>query len=395
MAGTLLIKNGILALPGGPSRADILCEAGRIVAVGANLVAPGAPSFDAHGLTVGPGFVDVHVHGGGGFSFFTGEPADVLGYAEWAPRAGVTSFLVTTVGPNEDETRAMLRRLAAVVGQGIAAEPLGIHLEGPFINPERCGAFHPDTLRDASREEFWRYQDAAGGAIRLATLAPEIPGGIELTSAIVASGAAASMGHTDATMAETRTAFEAGVGHVTHLFNAMRRLHHRDGGVAAAALLEDSVTCEVICDGVHVAPEMMRLAYRMLGPHRFVAITDNLSLAGAPALQTSFAGAPATVAGLVARRGDGTIVGSVALMDRQFRNILAILGVDLAAAFRMCATNPARVAGAAGRKGGLAHGFDADVVLLDGDFEVAATVCRGRVAYLRDAARAPWMAAVA
>ncbi|MEO9254653.1 MAG: amidohydrolase family protein, partial [Tepidiformaceae bacterium] len=209
------------------------------------------------------------------------------------------------------------------------------------------------------------------------------PLALELATAIAVSGAIPAMGHTDATGAQAQAGFEAGIGHVTHLFNAMRPIHQREGGPIVAALLQDSVTCELICDGAHVAPELLRMAYRILGPARTVVVTDNLHIAGTDVQSGDFAGENIAVSGRKAVRTDGTIVGSVATMDEHFRNTVAFLGIDLPTAFRICATNPARVAHAQDRKGAIEHGMDADIVLLDSEMQVAATVCRGEIAYLR------------
>jgi N-acetylglucosamine-6-phosphate deacetylase len=377
----LLVRSGVLALPAGLVRADVLCEGRRVVAVGRDIEAPGARVVDATGLTVGPGLVDVHVHGGGGHSFFTQDRARIEAYAAWAPRNGVTSFLVSTVGNGPEETEAILEALAATVGETAGAEVLGFHLEGPFINPARHGAFPPGMLRAPSVAEWERFDAAAGGAIRQVTLAPELPGALPLIRAVERSGSIPAMGHTDATAAECAAGFEAGTRHVTHLFNAMRPIHQREGGPIVAALLEDGATCELICDGAHVDPAPLRMAYRVLGPARTVVVTDNLYLAGMEATSGRFAGEEVTVSGAKAAKADGTIVGSVATMDTHFRNTLEFLGVDLATAFRLCSANPAGVAGAAGRKGQIEPGFDADLVLLDSDLRVRLTVCRGEVAF--------------
>lgn len=384
MPGSLLIKDAVLALPSGPSRADLLCEGHRIVAIGRGLVSGGARVFQAAGLTAGPGFVDIHVHGGGGYSFFTKDPGAVRGYREWAPRNGVTAFLVSTVGPNAEATVAILDGLSQAIGTAPGAEAMGFHLEGPFLNPLRRGAFHPDMLREAVREEFLSYQAAAGGAIRQVTFAPELSGALSLCAAISSTGAIPAIGHTDATISETQRGFEAGARHVTHLFNAMRPLHHREGGPIVAALLQDDATCELVCDGFHVAPDVLRLAYRALGPNRMVAVTDNLNLAGTGESAGRFAGMDVEVAGPAATRADGTIVGSIATMDQHFRNVVRFLAVDVATAFRICSTNPARVVGAGKRKGLIERGYDADLVLLDSSLQVAATICRGEVSSLRD-----------
>ena len=381
MNGRLLIRSGVIALPSGPMHADVLCEGGRIVAIGRGIVAPDVPVLDAEGLTVGPGFIDVHVHGGGEHSFFTRDIERIHEYARWAPRNGVTSFLVSTVGTAPDDTSAIFAALAPAVHTSAGAEVLGFHMEGPFINPVRHGAFPTGMLRAPSLEEFEEFQDAAGGHIRQVTLAPELPGALLLARSIDRSGAIPAMGHTDATVEECSIGFDAGIRHVTHLFNAMRPVHQREGGPIVAALLRDQATCELICDGAHVAPDVLRMAYRVLGPTRTVVVTDNLHLAGLEAQSGRFAGEEVTVSGAKAAKADGTIVGSVATMDQHFRNAVDFLGIDVATAFRLCATNPARVAGASSRKGQVERGFDADLVLLDADLRVRATVCRGAVVY--------------
>ncbi|MEX2081455.1 MAG: N-acetylglucosamine-6-phosphate deacetylase [Dehalococcoidia bacterium] len=383
MTSRLLLRNGVLALPGGPVSADVLCDGERIVGIGREIQDDSAEVFDATGLTLGPGLIDIHVHGGGGHSFFTEDPERIRAYAAWAPRNGVTSFLISTIGRDSEHTAAILRALAPTIGAGAGAEPLGFHLEGPFINPDRRGAFEPGMLRAPSQEEFALYQEAAGGLIRQVTLAPELPGAADVIAGALATGCAPAMSHTDATADQARRAFGAGVRHVTHLFNAMRPIHQREGGPSIAALLEDSVSCELICDGAHVAPEVLRAAYRILGPSRTTVITDNLHLAGTAEMAGRFGGQPIAVTGATAVRQDGTIVGSISTLDQHFRNVVEFFGVDLATAFRLCSTNPARVVGSARRKGALEPGMDADIVLLDSDYQVAATVCRGQLAYRR------------
>ncbi len=381
MSAGLLLRNGVLALPSGPARADVLCRDGRIVAIGSGIQDGGATEFNAAGLTIGPGFIDVHVHGGGGHSFFTRDSDRIREYADWAPRNGVTSFLVSTVGRDAEDTEAIFAALAPTVHDTTGAEVLGFHMEGPFINPLRHGAFPPEMLRAPVREEFLRFQAAAGGHIRQVTMAPELPLALDLAGAITASGAIAAMGHTDATTEQCRAGFDSGIRHVTHLYNAMRPVHQREGGPIIAALLEDAVTCELICDGAHVDPAPLLLAYRALGPHRTVIVTDNLHLAGMGAESGRFAGENVTVSGGKAAKADGTIVGSVETMDQHFRNAMRFLGVSIGTAFRLCATNPARIAGAATRKGQIERGMDADLVLLDGDLRVRGTVCRGEFVF--------------
>lgn len=378
----LLVRGATAVLPAGLRRADVLIEGDRVVEVGDALDADGAQVLDASGLTVGPGFIDVHVHGGGGHSFFTTDASRVEAYCDWAPRNGVTSFLVSTLGQDAEDTRAIFSALRPVIGRRGGSEPLGFHMEGPFINPARMGAFPPGMLRNPVPGEFESFQEAAGGHIRQVTLAPELPGAIDLIHAVRQSGAIAAMGHTDATVIEARRGFEAGIRHVTHLYNAMRPIHQREGGPIVAALFEEMLTCELICDGAHVDPEVLRLAFHFLGPERTVVVTDNLHLAGTDAGGGNFAGERVSVSGAKAVREDGTIVGSVATMDQHFRNIIQYLEVDLPSAFRMCSGNPARLAEAA-RKGHIEPRMDADLVILDEGLQVAATICGGKIVWQR------------
>ena len=383
----LRLRGGTVVTGGRLLVADVLVEGGRIASLSPPPGDGGSEVLDATGLTIGPGLIDVHVHGGGGFSFFGSDPANVGGYARWAPRNGVTAFLVSTVGRNVGETERLFAALAPAIGGAGGAEALGFHMEGPFINPARKGAFHANMLRDPSVEQWERFQRAAEGKIRQVTFAPELPGGLDLARAIAAAGAIPAIGHTDATAAEAAAGFDAGARHVTHLFNAMRPLHHREGGPIVACLLDGRATCELICDGAHLAPEVLRMAYRLLGPARSVVVTDNLHIAGTGEAGGTFGGQQVEVSGAKAVRADGTIVGSVATMDQHFRNVIEFLGVDLETAFRLCSTNPARVAGASERKGAIAAGMDADLVLLDSALRVVATICRGEIVVGRERLR--------
>jgi N-acetylglucosamine-6-phosphate deacetylase len=258
---------------------------------------------------------------------------------------------------------------------------LGFHLEGPYINPMRRGAFPVGTLRQPDLVEFAGFQAAARGRIRQVTFAPELDDGLALMAAIVASGAVAAVGHTEATFAEATAAFEGGATHVTHLFNAMRPLHHREGGPIAAALASPA-TCELIFDTAHVGADMLRLAYRLLGDRRLVVVTDNLYLAGAGRQAGSFAGGAVMAQGNVAVRDDATIAGSLLPMDGHFRNVIEVLGVGLEEAARLCATNAATVIGDRDR-GNIRPGRIADAVIVDSEFDVVATICRGDLAYVR------------
>jgi N-acetylglucosamine-6-phosphate deacetylase len=387
MPERLISRGATVVTPAGPTPADILCEGASILAVSPGIDAPAAAVLDASGFTAGPGLIDVHCHGGGGHSFFDASAGPIAAYARWAPRHGLTSFLISTGAATEEGLVTLLSSQLPALGAP-GAEPLGFHLEGPCLNPDRRGAFPLAMLATPTAVDVPRLADAAGGGLAQVTLAPELPGALDLVRGLRRAGCLPAMGHTDATAEEARAGFAAGIGHVTHLFNAMRPIHQREAGPAVAALLEPGVTCELICDGLHVAPDMLRLAYALLGPRRFVAATDNLHLAGTDAAVAPFPGGGVTVRDGLAARPDGTIVGSVQPIDSHFRNVMRFLGVGPDVAFRLCSTNPARVAGVASKKGAIMPGMDADIVVLDAAFDVVATVCRGEVAFDRRAATA-------
>lgn len=375
-----LIRGARVVLPRETVVIDVLCEGGRIVEIGHDLQAD-ASVVDAHGRMLGPGFIDVHVHGGGGASFFTRDAQRLAAYSDWAPRAGVTAYLVSTAGRHAADLSRTLEGLAPAIGHAPGAESLGFHLEGPFLNPKRKGAFDPATLQSPSSATLARAFDSAEGRVRQVTLAPELPGASDLLEVCDRYGVVPAMGHSDATFAEASSAIESGVQHVTHLFNAMRPLHQREGGIAAAALLDSRVTCELICDLAHVSTEMLQLAFRTIGPGRFVCVTDNMHLAGTTTIEAGFMSDTVSVSGDAARKEDGTLVGSVLPMDGHFRNLVQRVGLSEADAFRACSTNPAAVAGVSNRKGQVAPGFDADLVLLDAELQVVATFCRGELSY--------------
>ncbi|MGB6836596.1 MAG: N-acetylglucosamine-6-phosphate deacetylase [Dehalococcoidia bacterium] len=383
MAVTAL-TNARLVLPDAVMEGSVVFEDGTIVAAGPSVVAPvGAETIDAGGLYVAPGFIDIHVHGGGGHSLVTDDPERIRAYARWVASRGVTSFLISTFGADHEGTLRNLRgSVAALRGPTGGARPLGFHLEGPFLNPKRKGAFPESALRPPDAQEFRAYAEAAGGAIRQVTLAPEMSGAHDLVRAVLDAGAVPAMGHTDATYEEARRAFDLGVCHVTHCYNAMRPLVHRDPGCLGAALTSDRVTCELICDGAHVHPAAADLLVRAKGVDRTVLVTDGMVLAGTGEGILEWDRGRIEVKGRAAVREDGTIVGSVATLDDLVRNAARWLPVSLPQAVRMATLNPARVIGAEGR-GIIELGAAADLVLLDDDLRVVSTLVAGTVVYRR------------
>jgi N-acetylglucosamine-6-phosphate deacetylase len=368
---------------------DVTIDGARIAAAGRATARPGTV-IAADGMIVVPGFIDVHTHGGGGCNLHTTDPDEILRYARWVASTGVTSFLIGVVGTPGGLPEAQLGAAAAAIdlwreGMGPqGAEPLGIHLEGPYINERRRGAHPVAWLRAPDTGEMERVIELARGCLRLVTLAPELPGAPELIRLLVRAGVTVSMGHTDATYEQALEAIQLGVSHVTHCCNAMRPMLHRDPGPLSAAAQVSGVFGEVIADGVHVHPAMVNVLVKLLGADRAIMITDALAAAGKGDADFEFAGQPARVVQGVARLADGTITGSVLTLDAALRNVARMTAIPLPAAVGTLTRNPARSIRVDERKGLLHAGFDADLVILDADLTVQATICRGAVAYATD-----------
>ncbi|WP_374022718.1 N-acetylglucosamine-6-phosphate deacetylase [Mycobacterium sp. HNNTM2301] len=370
-----LIAAGTMVLDGWVRRPGWLETDGpRIVACGAG--PPPLPAdADFPDGTVVPGFIDMHVHGGGGASY-TDAPTDGAGIAraaEFHLRHGTTTTLASLVTAPPAELLAGVRALAEATRHGTVA---GIHLEGPWLSRARCGAHDPAHLRGPDPAEIDAVLDAGGGAIRMVTLAPELPGSEEAIRRFRDAGVVVAVGHTDATYEQAEHAIALGATVGTHLFNAMPPLHHREPGPALALLRHPEVTVELIADGVHLHPAVVDAVLAAAGPDRVAMVTDAIAAAGRSDGAFRLGAVAVDVVSGVARvRGTQTIAGSTATMDRLFRNVNA--GAGLAAAALATSGTPARALGLK-RVGRLRAGYDANLVVLDGDLRVAAVMVAGR-----------------
>ena len=367
-AGTVLTGSEVLR-PGW-----IEVSGGSITAVGAGSP-PRAADRDVPDATVVPGFVDTHVHGGGGGSFSVAEQTAAA--VALHRRHGTTTLVASLVTESPADLLRQVTALAEQVRSGLIA---GIHLEGPWLARERCGAHDPALLRDPDPAELRQVFAAGGGTIRMVTLAPERAGGLDAIRHVVDAGAVAAVGHTEATYAQTRAAIAAGATVATHLFNAMRPIHHREPGPVIALLEDPRVTVEVITDGVHVDPGLYRHVSRSVGPDRVSLVTDAMAAAGMADGPYRIGPLDVDVSDGVAHlAGTDTIAGSTATMDRLFR--FAVVNSDLPRdmalqiAVRQSSVNPARALGLPSPV--LRPGAPADLVVLDGDLAVRGVLHRG------------------
>jgi N-acetylglucosamine-6-phosphate deacetylase len=344
-------------------------------------VRPGRPPTPAtyRGDWALPGFIDMHVHGGGGASFTEGGPDDARRAAAFHRAHGSTRIIASLVTAPVDELERRSAMLADLAEAGVID---GIHLEGPFLSAARCGAQNPRYLALPDVGAFTRLQAASRGWLRMITIAPELPGASEVIRAAAAAGVIAAAGHTDASAEATGEAITAGVSHATHLFNGMRPIAHRSPG-PVVALLDHPVTCEVIADGSHLDDLMVRLAARAAGPGNLVLITDAMAAAGMPDGDYRLGELDVSVSDGVARLVDaatgglGSIAGSTATMELVVRRAITTVGLPVADVAAAASTTPARRLGLAGVTGSLRAGLDADIVLLDEDFRLNAVIARG------------------
>lgn len=365
--------------------AAVLLEGGRIVALDAATALPcppGADVLDATGLLLVPGFIEMQFNGGFGADF-TDDPTTIWRVAEQLPRYGVTSFLPTIITSPAEKVAFGQQVVTAGGPAGFrGAESLGLHVEGPFLNLKKKGAHNPAYLQPPSLEAAADWSPETG--MRLFSLAPELPGALEVIRALASRGVLVSAAHSMATYDEAVAGFEAGIRYGTHLFNAMPALGHRDPGLPGALLADDRITVGMIVDGIHVHPAMVKLVWRMLGPGRLNLVTDAMAALGTPPGVHRLGDFEVTVDETSARLADGTLAGSILSLDQALRNLIAFTGCTLNDALVTVTTTPAKALGLDQERGRGAPGYVADLVLLTPDLRVQTTMVAGEVVYTAD-----------
>ncbi|SDM67693.1 N-acetylglucosamine-6-phosphate deacetylase [Streptomyces sp. cf386] len=351
---------------------------GRLIVDGTRIAATApenAHRIDLTGHYVVPGFVDIHNHGGGGASFTSGTPDDVVTGIHTHRLHGTTTLVASTVTGDMDFLTQRAGLLSELAEQGDIA---GIHFEGPFISPCRKGAHSEELLRDPDPADVRKLIDAARGHATMVTLASELPGGIDSVRLLADHGVIAAIGHTDATYEQTVEAIEAGATVATHLFNAMPPLGHREPGPIAALLEDERVTVELINDGTHLHPASLQLAFHHAGADRVAFITDAMDAAGFGDGRYMLGPLEVDVADGVARLVEGgSIAGSTLTLDRAFKRAVTIDRLPVEDAVAALSANPAKLLGRYDRIGSLEPGKDADLVVLDSDFELKGVMRRG------------------
>ncbi len=362
--------------------ADILIDDGKVAAVGPGLAdSDVARTIDAGGRIVAPGYIDVHTHGSAGHDTMDATREAVEGMATFFAAHGVTSFCPTTLTQAHEDIMASVCAVYECQEKPIegGAQPLGVHLEGPYIEAGKKGAQPEEHVRNASVGD---YKDLFSlGNIRLITFAPEIEQNKELIGFARSRGAAAVVGHSAATYEQMVEAVNLGINHATHTFNQMEGLHHRKPGTVGGVLLLREIYAEFIADGVHLHPAVVDMIVRLKGPEKALLITDAISGAGMPDGDYELGGQKIVVKEGAVRLADGTLAGSALTMDQAVRNVRRFTGRPLSECIQMATLTPARSIGVADRKGSLERGKDADVVILDQDLNVASTMVMGEVVY--------------
>ena len=336
-----------------------------------------ADTLDASGCYVIPGLIDVHFHGAMGHDFCDASDEGISAIAAYEASRGVTSICPTTMTLPEERLAPIVASVAAHEAAAGEAGIVGINMEGPYIAPDKVGAQNPAYVRSASIEEFGRLQQQAKGLIKLVDVAPEQPGNLEFIRQ-VSHDVRVSIAHTCTGYDDACAAFDAGARHMTHLFNAMPALHHREPGPIAAGAERNDVTAEIIADGVHIHPAMVRLAFALFGDDRMILISDSLRACGLGDGEYELGGQQFFVKGNRATIANGSLAGSISDVMACMRTAVRSMGIPLTSAVKAATVNPARALGLDGKLGAIAPGYQADAVVLDRDLNIKHVVLRGK-----------------
>lgn len=358
---------------------SVLVKEGKISAVGSLISEIDIDTIEGGGKLLIPGMVDVHIHGANGLDMMDGTEESIMEVSRSCAASGCTSFLATSVTSSLERLLKMIEAVKAVMGREPGAKIAGMHLEGPYLHPKKKGMQNEEYLRHPDIEEMNTILKAGAGLIKMVTIAPELPGGYEMIKFLVEKGIIVSIAHSEANYEEAKQAFLYGASHITHCFNAMRPIHHRDPGLVVAALEDDKVSVQAIVDDVHLHPAIVRLMHKVKGPDKMVLVTDAMQAMGMGDGEYNFGGHQVTVKNDIATLKDGTLASSTITMNKALEKTVAA-GIPLQEAISMASTTPATILDLK-NKGEIRTGADADLVLVNDDFRVVWTMIDGKIVY--------------
>jgi N-acetylglucosamine-6-phosphate deacetylase len=372
-----VIKNGAVLVED-----DMIVEVGKSSDV---KIPEGYKVIDVSGKTVTPGFVDLLCHGGGGYGFADENDESIEKVSEYFASKGTTSILASLFAKPREKLLADLRRVADYIESNPRSNVKGVHMEGPYLNKQLKGAMNEEYLWTPSVESFEAMWEASKGWIKIMTIAPELPGAYEVMRAAAKKGVVLSIGHSMASYEQIEVAIDNGAAHVTHMFNAMKPLHHREPSIALAALLRNELKIELIADKLHVHPAVMELLLKLKGPNGIFLITDSIRAGGMHEGEYEFADQKIFMKEKKAYLPDGTLAGSTLTLNMAIKNMVTTANAKITDAVRMASLNGAKNIRAGLRKGILGVGKQADIVVMDDEFEVEMTVIKGDIVYQRSA----------
>jgi len=365
-------------------RGNILIKSGKIERItdSQSVIPAGIPQIDAGGNYVSPGFIDVHIHGIGGYDATAGDEESLIQMGKALVRFGTTTFLPTSVSMPTPQIRSFLQAVKnSMTRPSVGAKIAGANLEGPFLNPSKRGVHREEYLQNPSLDAFKEITQGYEHFVKIITTAPELEGGSELCREYVHLGIVAAMGHTNATFEQAMKGIDAGITHITHTFNAMSGLQGREPGAAGAALISNDVKAEIIADGLHLNPHVALLAIRAKGPDGIILVSDSMMPTGTQMTEFELCGTKGYVHDGGSFTDDGRLCGSLLTLDRAVRNLLSWGHLELPDVIRMASLNAAKQLALGDRTGSLAEGKDADIVLLDRNLNVVSTFIQGIQAY--------------
>lgn len=363
----------------------VVSDGGKIAYVGPENDRPkiNGTHYDLKGRIISPGFINIHVHGGDGITFgHNNLELELQTYSKWVAMNGVTNFLCSIAAPNKSDLNELIKQYVEILEKGVSgAVCSGLHLEGPFMNVEKKGAFHPSWLRMPDIEESKKYISAGKGWIKQITIAPELENANQVAELFKENGIVVALGHSNADFDTASKALNSNFSHVTHTYNAQSSFSHRLPGVVGAVLSSDKVTAEIISDMVHIHPAAIKIMVRSLGTDRVVIITDAMAGAGMPDGKFALVGYEVTVSNGIALLEDGTLAGGISTMNQCVRNMVEKVGVTMVDAIKMASLNPARVINEEDHLGSISEGKDANLIVIDEKVNVYLTMVNGKIVH--------------